>query len=130
MYNSSGHLVAAKIHLSTWRTKSDLGKVAKSRQLFEFAFENLDSATNEYENDLLKVLPKLNKKFKKVKMKRSESESYPSRNEVKRNHFNTSYNGKSVLTSFQLLTKEIASCPLDPNGTIFKLDHCAIGPCQ
>ena len=66
VYNSSGHLVSAKIHKSTWITKNDLGKIAKSRKLFEFAFENIDSATSEYENDLLKVLSAYDDKLKKV----------------------------------------------------------------
>ena len=51
---------------STWVTASDLSKVEKSRKLFEFAFERLNQATSDYENDLLEVLPRLNDKFKEV----------------------------------------------------------------
>ena len=61
-------MVAAKIHKSTWIIQSNLGKVNKSRGLFELSFEKLNSANSDYENDLLRVLPELNKKFKKVRL--------------------------------------------------------------
>ena len=66
VYNSSGHLVAAKIHKSIWMTKVKFDEVA-SKAAFELSFEkNLGKAANQYETQLLTALPDLNKRLKKV----------------------------------------------------------------
>ena len=52
--------------MSKWITKVKFDEVA-SAGAFELSFgRNLGKAANEYETELLKTLPELNKKLKKV----------------------------------------------------------------
>ena len=49
VYNSTGHLVKADLHRSTWITdlsQSALGKIKKKRKLFELSFDRTSQGGN------------------------------------------------------------------------------------